>query len=107
MQEAELISQLERKLEDVVGRGSSVGPPNSPAASSSDILSLSQGGVGVGGGEEGEVDVEQWDEGDSRGVELEPWVEGERGGGVEGVDLLLEDLQASSNSEDDSSDDGD
>ncbi|CAI8041551.1 Transcription initiation factor TFIID subunit 1 [Geodia barretti] len=95
---AELISQLERKLEDIVG-------PNSPAASSSaraDILSLCQGGsegVGVGGGEEGEVDVEQWDEGDSRGVELEPW--------VEGVDLLLEDLQASSNSEDDSSDDED
>ena len=85
-------------MEDIVG-------PNSPAASSSaraDILSLCQGGsegVGVGGGEEGEVDVEQWDEGDSRGVELEPW--------VEGVDLLLEDLQASSNSEDDSSDDED
>ena len=93
-------------MEDIVG-------PNSPAASSSaraDILSLCQGGsegVGVGGGEEGEVDVEQWEEGDSRGVELEPWVEGESGGGVEGVDLLLEDLQASSNSEDDSSDDED
>ena len=93
-------------MEDIVG-------PNSPAASSSaraDILSLCQGGsegVGVGGGEEGEVDVEQWDEGDSRGAELEPWVEGESGGGVEGVDLLLEDLQASSNSEDDSSDDED
>ena len=110
LQEAELISQLESKMEDVAGRGSSEGPPISPTASSSaldssaDMMSLSQGGVGMGGGEEGEVDVVQWEEGEGGGVELVPWGEEAGGGEEEGVDLLLEDLQASSNSEDDTSD---
>lgn len=102
-QEAELIVRLESKLGD--DRGSSLGPTPSPAASSSThdtstdyyVSSQSQGNDPVRGvaSEYEEVDVERWEEG---GV-------GEEGRG--GVDLLLEDLQASSNSEDESSEDGD
>ena len=98
-----MISRLESKLEEVYGCGSSLGPvTSSPTASTSthdsstDIFTVSQhegggggeGGVGVGG-EDVEVDVERWDD----------VMEG--GGDEESVDLLLEDLQASSNSEDD------
>ena len=89
---------------DGFGGVSSLGPTPSPAASSSahdssiDIFSQSQGGgddvlVSGVGGECEEVDVERWEE-------------GEEGEG-EGVDLLLEDLQASSNSEEESSEAGD
>lgn len=104
-QEAELIVRLESKLGD--DRGSSLGPTPSPAASSSThdtstdyyVSSQSQGSndpVRGVASEYEEVDVERWEEG---GVEEE--------GRDQGVDILLEDLQASSNSEDESSEVGD
>lgn len=105
-QEADLIGRLESKLADDFVRASSLGPTPSPAASSSThdtstdnyVTSQSQGSTdpirGVASEYE-EVDVERWEEG------------GEEVGGGEGVDLLLEDLQASSNSEDESSENGD
>lgn len=102
-QEADLIGRLESKLADDFGRASSLGPTPSPAASSSahdssaDFYQLQgtsehDAAVLVSGvaGEYEEVDVERWGEGE---------------GGGEGVDLLLEDLQASSNSEDEGSED--
>ena len=101
-QEADLIGRLESKLGDQ-SRSSSLGPlavspaPSASSAhdSSTDYLTQSQGGSegvivsGVTGEGGEEVDVEQWEE-----------------GSVEGVNLLLEDLQASSNSEEESSDAG-
>lgn len=104
-QEADLIERLESKLGDDFVRASSLGPTPSPAASSSThdtsteiYVSQSQGStdpVRSVASEYEEVDVERWEEG------------GEDVGGGEGVDLLLEDLQASSNSEDESSENGD